>query len=342
MTFRDAVNKTLDEALETDPAGFLVKILAKEGEAVPIADVIGLLADSLDEMSNKKSIKASPIAQTLAKEHAIDLSKIQGTGPDGRIQKSDVLRNVQNKEGAGDASQPKEKTPKIRPIKRKIKITPIRSIIAQKTLESKSTIPHFYLFSSVDVTNMLMKRKEIEQSKGLKISIDAIMIKATAASAIKFPLLNASWNGDEIWLYEQLRIGFAVDTEEGIMIPHLSDPQKQSVGELEILVQRLVEETRQSRVSPQDLEYGCLSISNLGIYCIDEFIPIIYPGEVGMLGVGRAQKTARWIANRFVPRDTLKVVLSLDHRVVDGSYGARFLQDLQQAFEGDGLQDILR
>lgn len=333
---------TLD--ITATKSGYLLKIIVKEGETVPISEVIGLMADSMDEpvkLTTEKKIIASPVARTMAREHGIDLSTIQGTGPGGRIQKADVLTLLKKKDGGRIEPEKKEKPPEIRPVRERKKVSPVRRIIAQKTLESKRTIPHYYLFSSIDVTDMLLKRKEFLQSEGIKLSIDAIMIKASAMCITKHPLMNAHWNPDEISLYEEVRIGFAVDTDEGIIIPHLSDPQKKSIRDIENAVQGLVEQALKIRVPPQALESGSLSISNLGMYSIDEFIPIIYPGEVSMLGIGRAQKTARWTQNGFVPRDIMKVVLSLDHRIMDGGSGARFLEDLKETIEGDGIDKIL-
>jgi pyruvate dehydrogenase E2 component (dihydrolipoamide acetyltransferase) len=320
-----------------------LKIIVKEGETIPISEVIGLMADSMDEpvkMTKEKKIIASPVARTMAKEHGIDLSTIHGTGPGGRIQKADVLTLLKKKGGGRIEPEKKQKPQEIRPVRERKKVSPVRRIIAQKTLESKRTIPHYYLFSSIDVTDMLSKRKEFLQSEGIKLSIDAIMIKASALCITKHPLMNAHWSADEISLYEEVRIGFAVDTDEGIIIPHLSDPQKKGISDIENAVQELVERALKIRVPPQDLESGSLSISNLGMYSIDEFIPIIYPGEVSMLGIGRAVKTPRWTQNEFVPRDIMKVVLSLDHRIMDGGAGARFLEDLKDTIEGDGIDRI--
>ncbi len=326
-------------------SGYLVKIIVHEGETVPISEVIGIIADSMDEPVNiteRKEIFASPIARTMARERGIDLFTIKGSGPGGRIQKADVLRHLKEKKGVLIEPEKKEKSSEIRPVREIRKIDPVRKIIAQKTLKSKRTIPHYYLFSSIDVTDMFLKRKEFEQFEGQKISIDAIMIKASAMSVTKYPLMNASLKEDEIRLYKEVRIGFAVAAGEGIVIPHLSDPQKKSIGDIENAVQSLIDQALKNRISPQDLECGSLSISNLGMYSIDELIPIIYPGEIGMLGIGKAQKTARWIQYRFVPRDIMKVVLSLDHRVIDGSYGAQFLEELKDSIEGEGIDEIFK
>jgi len=326
-------------------SGYLVKIIANEGKTVSISEVIGLIADSMDEpvkMTGCKEIFASPVARKMAREHGIDLSKIQGTGPGERIQKSDVLRYLKENRGSPVEPEQKEKHSEIRTVRETRKIDPVRKIIAQKTLESKRTIPHYYLFSSIDVTDILLKRKEFEQSEGQKISIDSIMIKASAMTITKYPLMNASFKEDEIRLYEDVRMGFAVAADEGIIIPHISDPQKKSIRDIENTVRSLIDQALKSRISQQDLECGSLSISNLGMYSIDEFIPIIYPGEIGMLAIGRVQKTARWMQYSFVPRDIMKVVLSLDHRVIDGSYGAQFLEKLKDSIEGEGINEIFK
>ncbi len=351
-------------------SGFVVRIIAPEGETVPVSQVIGLLADSVNEQikdtaggqsrttfvdqdiaesvnglpqdTGQKSTKVSPVARTMVKEYGIDLEAIRGTGPNGRIQKLDVEKYIKQKEESGEKVKAIKKGPETRPVKKTIKISPVRRTIAQITLKSKTTIPHYYLFSSFDVTDMLVKRKEFEQSKGIKPSIDSIMIAACALTLEKYPLMNASWEKKNINVYEEVRIGFGVDTDSGIIIPHLINPHKKGLIYIENAVQELVEKARKGLTIPEELKCGAFSISNLGMYLLDVFIPIIYPGEVAMLGIGRAKKTPVWIDNEFVPRDMMRIALSLDHRIVDGGYGAKFLQDLNEALGKDGVREIFQ
>lgn len=384
---------TLD--ISAPRSGYLVRVMVGEGESVPIAQVIGLMADAPEELippkepipeeepvslrkpiseegpislkepilkeeaiqldkpileAGKRDISASPVARKIAAEQGIKLAEVRGTGQGGRIQKVDMERYLMQGGGAKgiiegretgevkEAIESKEGRPGARSVRETVRVTPVRRTIARKTVESKTTIPHYYLFSSIDVTDLLERRREFEQSIGVKPSIDALIIKACALTLEKYPLMNASWDRDVIRVYEEVNIGFAVETEAGIVIPHIMNPQKMALIDLERKLRELVERARGGRISPGELCCGALSISNLGMYAIDRFVPIIYPGEVAMLGIGRAQKVAVWSDGGFVPRDLLEVTLSLDHRIIDGSYGARFLQDLKKCLEAELME----
>ena len=326
-------------------SGCLVEIIAHKGDIVSVSDVIGLVADSANETigaAEQKRIPVSPIARTLAAEHGIDLSSIEGSGPGGRIQKADIIKQIDEAKDQLKAPGKSEEPTAVRSVKERMKISPVRKLIAQTTLDSKRTIPHYYLFCSVDVTDMYEKRNNFERLHGQKISVDTIMIKAIAAAVTEHPLMNASLEGDEIIIYNDVRIGFVTDTDEGIFIPHITDPQRKSIREVETTVQRLKDRTKNGKLLPEELVAGSISVSNLGIYCVDEFIPVVYPGEIGMLGIGRATKAPCWMKESFVPRDVMKVVLSLDHRMLDGRYGAQFLETLKSILEGNYLNHIFK
>lgn len=332
---------TLD--INASRTGYLIKIMAQEGDTVPVSRVIGLIADSANEQQKAElphEIPASPVARRMAQEFNIDLTLIKGTGPNGRIQKIDLERCIKQEKVDVVKSEKTEELFQNRSVKETLKVSAVRRKIVQKTVESKTQIPHYYIFSSFDMTEVLAGRKMFEQSNGIKPSIDTIMIKACALILEKYPLLNASWEQESIKIYEETRIGFIVDTGKGIMIPHLVNPHKKNLADVEHCVREFAEKARNGRISPKELECGSLSISNLGMYNVDNFVPIIYPGEVAILGLGKFQKTAFWNDEKFIPREVMKVALSLDHRVVDGAYGARFLQDLKETIEGKELSKI--
>ena len=334
---------TLD--INASRTGYLLKIMAQEGDTVPVSRVIGLIADSANEQQKAElpqEIPASPVARRMAQEFNIDLTLIKGTGPNGRIQKIDLERYIKQEKVDAVKSEKTEELFQNRSVKETLKVSAVRRKIVQKTVESKTHIPHYYIFSSFDMTEVLAGRKMFEQSNGIKLSIDTIMIKACALILEKYPLLNASWEQESIKIYEETRIGFIVDTDKGIMIPHLVNPHKKNLADVEHYVREFAEKARNGRISPKELECGSLSISNLGMYNVDNFVPIIYPGEVAILGLGKFQKTAFWNDEKFIPREVMKVALSLDHRVVDGAYGARFLQDLKETIEGKELSKIFQ
>lgn len=307
-------------------SGFLKKINFQANEAVAVSEVIGYLADSIDESSGKverDKLLVSPIARKIAAEHQVQLSKIQGSGPNGRIQKSDVEKYLENQAGAGVH----------------VRSDSIRRATAQATTRSKTTIPHYYLFSSFDVTHLLEMRQKSEYA--LKPSIITILIKACSALVEKHPALNRAWDGDTVTERTDNRIGFVVETEGGIIIPHIVDAHTMNMTELEKQVRALIERTKELQLPAETLQAGTISISNLGMYPIDCFVPIIYPKETGMMGIGRIKKDAVWNSEDFTPRDILPVALALDHRLVDGAEGAKFIQGLKDALESSGGSNFL-
>ena len=331
---------TLDIA--SSRSGFLKKINFQAGESAAVSQVIGYLADSMNESLGEPEtdkLLVSPVARKMAAEHQVQLSEIEGSGPNGRIQKSDVERYIKQQvlrhevsieeEGRGGSSG-------------KVLSDSMRRRTAEATTKSKTTIPHYYLFSSFDVTNMLEQRQRQAQGSELKPSIITILIKACSALIEKHPALNRVWDRGAITDRSDINVGFVVKTDAGIIIPHICNAHRMSMTKLEQAVRALIEKTKELKLPAEALQAGTMSISNLGMYPVDCFVPIIYPSEAGMMGIGQIKKKAVWNGGEFIPRDIMAIALALDHRLIDGVEGAEFIQGLKDIIEGAGPSDLFQ
>jgi pyruvate dehydrogenase E2 component (dihydrolipoamide acetyltransferase) len=320
-------------------SGFLKQINFQANEAVTVSEVIGYLADSMNESLDKPKrgkLLVSPIARKIAAEHQVPLSEIQGSGPNGRIQKSDIEKYLRLQAGAREVFSKKMDHGKTGI---HVRSDSIRRATAEVTSRSKTTIPHYYLFSSFDVTDLLEKRQK--PGSELKPSIVTILIKACSTVIEKHPALNRRWTGDTVAQRTDNRIGFVVKTEGGIIIPHIDSAYTMPMPELERKVRTLIQQAKELEIPAETLQAGTISISNLGMYPIDCFVPIIYPCESGMMGIGQIRKDAVWNGNDFTPRDIMPVTMALDHRLIDGAEGAEFIQGLKNVLESTNELDVL-
>jgi pyruvate dehydrogenase E2 component (dihydrolipoamide acetyltransferase) len=321
-------------------SGFLKKINFQAEEEVAVSEVIGFLADSMDESLGKAEsgkILVSPVARKIAAEHQVQLEEIKGSGPNGRIQKSDVERYLEQRAGRGQL--PGDEAKRGDSDAHDLSDT-IRKATAEATARSKTTIPHYYLFSSFDVTELQAYRQK--QGGELKPSIIAILVRACSALLEKHPALNRVWAGDTIADRQEISVGFVVKTDSGIVIPHVCNAHRMSMTELEQTVRALIGQAREMRLPVQALLAGTMSISNLGMYPVDCFVPIIYPSETAMMGIGQIKKDAVWNGEKFMPRDIMSIALALDHRVIDGAEAAEFIRGLKELLEEAGESDYLR
>lgn len=337
---------TTDKAtleVESYGSGLLRKIIVPAGETVPVTTVIGYIADEAEELpetaekpmtgvspavvqgvpaaagvqdtavksnelpAREGKVKASPLARKIAKDSGIDLKKVKGTGPGGRITREDVLAAV-----SGGESLPG--------------LSPMRRAIAEQMSKSKREIPHYYLTVEVDMT---------EASKGRKseVSITHIIIKAVAQALLEFPQLNSSWQEGGIKTFSEINIGIAVALEDGLIVPVLRNAEKKTVQEISSVVSSLVAKAREKKLSVEEYSGATFTISNLGMFGVESFIPIIDPPQVGMLGVGAIHERCVAIDGKVEIRPVMKITLSADHRVVDGNISAQFLKKLTGILE---------
>ncbi|VFR24586.1 Dihydrolipoamide acetyltransferase component of pyruvate dehydrogenase complex [plant metagenome] len=314
-----------------------------------------LKADGVDD-TKQRLAHASPSVRKFARELGADLSKVQGSGPKGRITQDDVrgyVKKVLAGQGAGAPAAaggadgaalgllpwPKVDFTKFGPVEAK-PLSRIKKISGANLHRNWVMIPHVTNNDEADITDLEALRvtlnKENEKS-GVKVTMLAFLIKAVVAALKKFPEFNASLDGDNLVLKQYYHIGFAADTPNGLVVPVIRDADKKGVAELAQLTSELAKKARDGKLSPSEMQGGCFSISSLGGIGGTHFTPIINAPEVAIMGVSRSYHKPVWNGKEFAPRLTLPLSLSYDHRVIDGASAARF-----NAYVGALLADFRR
>jgi len=274
-------------------------------------------------------VKASPLAKALANEKGVDIQKIQGSGEGGRIVKRDIDKL---------ATQPSTKTPSFTPAfsgsaYEEVPISQMRKTIARRLSDSKFTAPHFYLTMSILMDEAVKCRKAINEEAEVKISFNDMVIKAVAAALRKNPKVNASWLGDKIRYNNLVNIGVAVAIEDGLIVPVLRNADTKGLAQISYEVKEMASKAKNKQLQPADWEGNTFTISNLGMFGIDEFTAIINPPDACILAIGAIQEQPVVKNGQVVAGNVLKVTLSCDHRVVDGATGSEFLSPLKYYLE---------
>jgi pyruvate dehydrogenase E2 component (dihydrolipoamide acetyltransferase) len=285
-----------------------------------------------------KRIKASPLAKKIAASEGVELARIEGSGPGGRI----VARDVQDSAVAGQAKSPRPGAKRSDAANKHIPLTPIRKVIAERLLASKTQVPHFYLHIEADVAELLQLRsmlnKAAEQSQQPKITVNDFVLKAVALAAQRVPQVNASFNPTEIVEYPNIDLAVAVAIDEGLITPVIRSAQTLSLQEISRQMKALAERARLRKLKPEEFQGGTITVSNLGGYGIDRFDAIINPPQAVILSIGAAVKKPVVNAeDQIVVGQRMDIGISADHRVVDGAIGARFLNELRNIIETPGL-----
>jgi pyruvate dehydrogenase E2 component (dihydrolipoamide acetyltransferase) len=292
------------------------------------------------EGGDETRVKASPIARRLAAEQGIDLSTVKGTGPDGRVTESDVRAVMKSK---GPAPQPKAPAPRIPAGEgSRISLTGMRKIIAERLVESKGPVPHFYLNIEIDAGPLMTARAELksagEKSDNAKITVNDFVLKAAVDAAVQVPKANASFDGDAIVQYNDVNLGIAVALEEGLVTPVIRAAQTKSLREISEAVKDLAHRARNKRMKPEEFQGGTFTVSNLGSYGIDNFSAIINPPQGFILSIGAIVKRAVVDdCDQIVPGQRMTIGMSCDHRVIDGALGAEYLKALRHLLENPTL-----
>ena len=285
-------------------------------------------------------VKASPIARRLAAEQGIDLAAIKGSGPDGRVTESDVRAAAKSK---GVAAKPKTAASRIPAGEgSRISLTGMRKVIAERLVESKAPVPHFYLNIEIDAGPLMSARAELksagEKSDSSKITVNDFVLKAAVEAAVKVPKANASFDGDAIVQYNDVNLGIAVALEEGLVTPVIRAAQGKSLREISEAVKDLAHRARNKRMKPEEFQGGNFTVSNLGSYGIDNFLAIINPPQGFILSIGAIVKKAVIDdCDQIVPGQRMSIGMSCDHRVIDGALGAEYLKALRQLLENPTL-----
>lgn len=362
---------------EAPASGILRKILVKEGETVHIGEPIAIIADenedisqylsgkkekievketeqktqeekpSAEETGPLRKIKASPAARRIAKENNIDLSKLIGTGPGGRIVEKDVTSYIERTKSESvpperEVEQAKQIDKQLKPaeftIKRTIPVTGMRKIIAEKMAASKKLAPHIYLSLDADMTKVIELREKLLPSviekHNVKLSYNDILIKAVAVALKQNPIINSSFTEEEIILKEEINIGLAVALDDGLIVPVIKNADRKGLIEIAKETSELIAKARDRKLLPDDYYGGTFTISNLGMYDIENFSAIINQPETAILAVGKMMKKPVAAENdEIVVKPMMNLTLSCDHRAIDGAAGAKFLQNLKQILE---------
>ena len=344
--------------IEAFKSGFLRKILVPEGETADTGVVIALMSDGLDEPlpdlideaqpvigelpverdtwsgrreplareTSTREVRALPTARRLASKAGVDLSTIVGSGRGGVITEEDVHQAIA--EGAVEPAA-----------KHRLPLTPRRRLIAARMAQSKQDIPHFYVTAEIDVTETERLRKQLNRDEkgATPISPSDLILRAVGMALGDFPMLNATYGDGGILTSDEVNIGIAVDTEEGVVVPVLRGANTKSLHQVAQERAGLAQGAREGGLTSSQLSGATFTISNLGMYGVESFAAIINPPEVGILAVGSIVQQPTVLDDQIAIRSKVKVNLSVDHRVVDGALAARFLGRLRELLENPRL-----
>jgi pyruvate dehydrogenase E2 component (dihydrolipoamide acetyltransferase) len=275
-------------------------------------------------------LKASPLARSMAQKAGIDLHQVHGTGEGGRIIRRDVEAYLSHAVATTPVATPAQ--PAAAPYQ-EVPLSQMRKTIARRLTASMQEAPHFYLTRAVSMEAAATWREKLNALSPHKISFNDLIIKAVAMALRKHPYLNAAWMGDHIRLYQEIHIGFAVAVEEGLIVPVLRHADRKGLSEIAAETVLLAQKARERRLAPEEYTGSTFSISNLGMFGIEEFTAVINPPEAAILAVGAIQPTPVVKDGQVVVERRMRVTLSCDHRVVDGATGAAFLETFTQLLE---------
>jgi pyruvate dehydrogenase E2 component (dihydrolipoamide acetyltransferase) len=295
-------------------------------------------APAVQAVVNEGRIFASPLAKKMAEERGIDLRYVKGTGDNGRITKFDIDGYVPAAASAASAPQAvtAASAPQVAAGVVSFEDQPVsqmRKTIARRLSESLFTAPHFYITMSIDMDAAVAARAKINEVAPVKISFNDMVVKATALSLKQHPKINSSWLGDSIRTNHHINIGIAVAVDEGLLVPVVRFADTKTLSEIGVAVKGFAQKAKDKKLQPSDWEGSTFTISNLGMFGVDEFTAIINPPDACILAVGGIAQVPVVKNGQVVPGNVMKVTLSCDHRVVDGAAGAAFLQTLKSLLE---------
>ena len=297
-------------------------------------------SDQQPSSSENGRVKASPLAKRLAAEKGIDLSKVHGTGDGGRITKEDIENFRESRVESRESGVKQSEAPKYIPAApvgeesfEEFPVSQMRKTIAKRLVESKFTAPHFYLTMSIDMDRAVESRAKLNDVSPIKISFNDIVLKACAVALRQHPAVNSSWLGDKIRRNHHIHIGVAVAVEEGLLVPVIKFADSKSLSQIAAEVKEFAQKAKDKKLQPKDWEGNTFTISNLGMFGIEEFTAIINPPDACILAIGGISQVPVVKDGQVKIGNVMKVTMSCDHRVVDGATGAAFLQTLKGLLE---------
>ncbi len=319
---------------------------AKAAEAPKPAEIAAPAAQPANGPSQGERIFASPLAKRMAKQAGIDLSTIKGSGPNGRIVKADLDKAgtapAVSAAPAAPAAAPKPAAPAVPTITaphKKIPNSTMRKVIAKRLLESKQSVPHFYVTTNIEIDALLKLRAELnakspkEGAGAFKLSVNDMVIKACAVALRRHPMVNSTYTEEAIIQYDDVDISIAVAIPDGLITPIIRKADAQGLAAISNSMKDLGSRAKAGKLKPEEFQGGGFSISNLGMFGVSEFAAIINPPQSAILAVGAGEKRAVVKGDNIVVATVMTVTLSCDHRVVDGALGAEFLATLKSIIE---------
>jgi len=324
----------------TGDAGGSTSLPAANLAAEPIQQE-NIPAQIVSVSNDGQRIKASPLAKSMAKESGINLGQIQGSGEGGRIVRKDVIgvnpgeTNVPivTKTVAAPTQVVSLQTNTIESSYEDKTVSQMRKTIARRLSESKFTAPHFYLSVEIDMERAMVVREQLNQNSDVRISYNDLVIRSVASALKKHAVINASWLGDRIRYNHDVHIGVAVAVEDGLLVPVIKNADRKTLSQINGEVKMLAGKAKDKKLQPDEMQGNTFTISNLGMFGIEEFTAIINPPDACILAVGGIIQKPVVKNGQIVVGNTMKVTLSCDHRVVDGASGAQFLQTLKSILE---------
>ncbi|MEM2953286.1 MAG: dihydrolipoamide acetyltransferase family protein [Candidatus Bathyarchaeia archaeon] len=323
--------------LESPSSGVLRKILVDEGVDVPVDTAIAIItspdeplseAEITGEMSKegveeevKGKVLASPAAKRLAKEYGVELSLIKGSGPEGRIVEEDVKRFIEEAKGM---------LPKVKEV---VPLSGYRKTSAERVSISFRTAPHSTILMSAEASKAALLHEK------LQVSYTAIIVGAVAKALAESPMMNSTFEGDKIKVFEDVNVGVAVATEQGLVVPVVHKADKKTLKDIDAVIRDLTVKAREGRLRKEEVSGGTFTVSNLGMYEVEFFTPIINPPEAAILGVGKIVEKPVAVDGKIEVKPFITLSLSYDHRIVDGAPAAVFLQKVKHYIESpDSLE----
>ena len=300
------------------------EVTAEKKEETKQAPVVEAKAEVSTAESDR--LKVSPLARVIAKEKGVDLAQVKGSGEDGRIVKRDIEKQQPAVGGNAPQFVGKESFKEVR-------VSQMRKTIAKRLLESKNGAPHFYLTYDINMDAAVALRNQLNVVLPAKVSFNDLVIKAVALALRQNPAVNCSWLGDVIRYNDHIHIGMAVAVEDGLLVPVIKFADGKTVQQISVEAKTFAEKASTKKLLPTDMEGNTFTISNLGMFGIDEFTAIINPPDACILAIGGIRQEPGVVNGEIKVVSKMKVTLSCDHRAVDGATGAKFLQSLKKILE---------
>jgi len=354
--------------VEAPQSGVLVKVMAEAGSVLPVGEVIAVIAQTgetfdLDDLvrqarketgappsgesmgaspeapasespprarGERREIRISPLARRIAEEKGLSFEGITGTGPGGSITREDVLKAFEARENVSVQASPLL-------VSKRVPLKGIKKVVAERMASSWHTAPRVTQVMEVDMTEVVRLRDENQadwDSKGVRVSLNDILIRAVSQALTEHPEINSSLKGEEIEFYGNVNMGIAVATERGLVVPVLRNAHQKCLLDISRESSLLLQKTQEGKIGPDELCFGTFTITNLGTFGIDFFTPIINQPESAILGVGKLDRKVKVVeGDKIAIRSVMNLCLAFDHRVIDGAPAARFLSRVKEILE---------